>query len=124
MLPDWLLMGAVWIRVLWAFPAVLLSVGPVFGRGLPDSRFRRVLVILRAEVRPFYLPAMVVCMAEETAQGELTGWRVLVEILAVMAWWAFKGEDDDRWKRRRKRVQAKIAQVGAKLVVVPAPAGS
>lgn len=37
----------------------------------------------------------------------------------VVAIFYRKGDDDDRWKRRRKKALAKVKAIGGKLVVVP-----
>lgn len=54
-----------------------------------------------------------------------TGWQQLLDLVFIIAylylWWIFRNDGDDRWKKRRRKMLAKVKQVGRKLVVVPIP---
>lgn len=53
----------------------------------------------------------------------LTFGRIAIILLdAILAWRAYvewKNNDDDRWKRLRKKVSSKVKNIGHRLVVVP-----
>jgi hypothetical protein len=77
---------------------------------------------LRAELRPFFLPASVVLVAIHTGNGEIQGWwTALNDGCRFGLWFIYKDfdNDDDRWKRRRTKLAEKIQRIGARLVVVP-----
>jgi hypothetical protein len=46
--------------------------------------------------------------------------------IATVAWWITRNwpSDDDRWKRRRKKLTEAVKQKAGRLVVVPAEVGS
>lgn len=79
------------------------------------------------ETKPFY-PSAVSCM---TLVPCLTG-RVIVIIvagtlaaLAIALWRLFRDvgdDDDDRWRRRKEKLVAKVSRLGSRLVTVPRPA--
>lgn len=78
------------------------------------------------EVRPF-IPALAVGTYLTGALANNTpaprgGTLLLLCVLA--SWWASRHDHDDRWKKRRHRVTAKVAKIGAKLHVVPVKAGA
>lgn len=72
------------------------------------------------ELRPFYWPAVVVglLLGATTEASVVAGIKVLLDALV---WLLFRNaDDDDRWKRRRRRLAQKVAVRGGQLVVVPA----
>jgi hypothetical protein len=95
----------------------------VFKPGLPKPDALR---WLWAELRPFYLPACVVGVLETVLAGEGGGFWIWVgHALQFACWWIYKNVDDDdedRWKRRKAKLKEKVAQLGGRLVVVPAGA--
>jgi hypothetical protein len=77
------------------------------------------------ELRPFYLPAVVVgYVLDSVADGHPVGaLRIIFFAVNVANWWWYKDadtDDDDRWKRRRRKVAEKVERVGGRLAVVPA----
>jgi hypothetical protein len=78
---------------------------------------------LRAELRPFYLPAAGIVLAVHIGNGEIGDWwTAFNDSCRFGLWFMYKDfdNDDDRWKRRKARLTEKIQRVGARLVVVPA----
>jgi len=77
------------------------------------------------ELRPLVPVALgVFAVAGAVAYGtEDAGLRAVFVVLMTLAWWLVRDDDDDRWKRRRRVLAAKVAEVGGRLVVVPAGGG-
>lgn len=50
-------------------------------------------------------------------------WDVLVILVTFFVWIIIHNDKDkdDRWKKRRKKLAARVKQMGGKLVVVPIP---
>jgi len=90
-----------------------------------------------SEIRPFawFLAAFVavhgglVWTAQDVAED---GWSAAGLFMGAVLFflWAWlstvfykewKNSDDDRWKKRRKKLKAKVKEVGGKLVVEPEP---
>lgn len=70
------------------------------------------------ELRPLYLPAHVIVVAYQIAHGSLDWANAVLGFGLAWVIWQFK-DDDDRWKRRRKKLAEKVEQVGGKLTVIP-----
>lgn len=104
------------VRLSWALAAIVL----MSERG--SGRLRAASVWVISELRPFYLPAVGLRIADLVVHGEMTGWNIFFSASALALWWFVKDEGDDRWKRRRAKVTEKIARRGARLVVLPAGA--
>ena len=73
-------------------------------------------------LRPFYFPALAVYTVYLIRIGDLDG--IVDYLLNAISWvggyWMRNDKDDeDRWKRRREKVAAKVQEAGGKLVVVP-----
>lgn len=73
---------------------------------------------LHAELRPFYLPATVFVIAHSLPHQH-SPWDLIGDAFAAACYWVCTLDDDDRWKRRRKRVADRIKATVAGLVVVP-----
>jgi hypothetical protein len=75
------------------------------------------------ELRPFYLASVVTFyLTSAYLLGEPAYPLLLFGFVAdLLAWWLFKDvdKDDDRWKRRRRKLTEKIQRSGSRLVVVP-----
>ena len=81
------------------------------------------IVTIWAELRPFYLPATFIYVAVDVAHGRIWGLDMVFHVCYVLNWFLFKDvDDDDRWKRRRRKVLEKIRATDRGLVVVPAEA--
>lgn len=91
-------------------------------KSLPGSALRPNARWVWAETRPFYLPAVVFGIAHTAYQGELRGLEIFFAFCGLVSWWLLKDVDDndDRWKRRRKRLAERVSRVGSRLAVVPA----
>lgn len=50
-----------------------------------------------------------------------TGIQLALDVCGVLFWWLSRNwPDDNEWKKRFKKAKSKVAQLGGKLVVVPA----
>lgn len=107
---------AVVARGLWVYSAIALALCKEHGWHKPAAArwfFH--------EIRPFYLPAVLIDIAEQSLHGRLLGLNMLFAAIGLLAWWWYKDVDeDDRWRRRRNKVAEKVALVGARLIVVSA----
>jgi hypothetical protein len=99
---------SVWYVISW-------SLGAVLGHQSATLRW------LVAELQPLYLPAVVVVNASGiwVHHDPLNAWRLVGTACALANYWLFKDNDDDRWKRRRRKLAERIARIGSRLVVVP-----
>jgi hypothetical protein len=97
-----------------------LVVGIAKDRGYIDHPHLEPFRWLWAELRPFFLPATGIMAAWVIVHGEMTPVGAVIYGMNVAAWFAFKDIDkDDRWKRRRAKLAAKIERRGSRLVAVP-----
>lgn len=111
---------ACYIQVAWVLSGIVLELCKDFGRAKPSLARR-----LFAELRPFYLLAVLVSIADLALNGEMLGWNTVFCALNLACWWIYKdADDDDRWKRRRRKVAEKVARLGGRLTVVPAESGA
>lgn len=78
------------------------------------------------ELKPFYWPAICV-QAVTDAFMTGVGWDDLL-VVGIWAgcWWAMRndGDDDDRWRKRRKKLAERVSIVAGRLAVVPATGGA
>lgn len=79
---------------------------------------RRIL----SELRPFYLPAVAVAYGIELYQMHGNPWDpgwILGLAVSIGAWFWFKdmGDDDDRWKRRLRKLAGRVVVSDGRLVV-------
>lgn len=72
-------------------------------------------------LRPFYFPALAVVTLSLIQRGDAgTADYILNAVSWVGGYWMRNDkDDDDRWKRRREKLAAKVQEAGGKLVVVP-----
>lgn len=104
--------AAVWCA--WFWPAFIIDIARDFKREAPPV-FRRI----RAETRPFALPALLVYYVPDIAL-HFRWWQLLFFGGNLPGWYFLrKDDDDDRWKRRKEKLAAKVAEVGGRLQVVP-----
>lgn len=75
------------------------------------------------EIRPFYLPLVVAnYVATVVADGHVVnGPAGFSFAMNLFNWWMYRnaGDDDDRWKRRRRKVTDAVSRVGSRLVPAP-----
>jgi len=98
-----------------AFGAIGITVARAMGRE-PSTLMRA----LFHETRPFYWPATALWAGLHILTGTSP---VMVGVVVAMWTFAWFGgpDDDDRWKRRRKRLADRVAVAGHRLVVAPTP---
>lgn len=100
----------------WTFSGVTYVIARLLGWDVPSLARH-----LFNELRPFYLPAVVVAFVTAGMAG--VGWGRWISLaFNLWNWWLFRNldDDDDWWKRRRKRLVERVAVVGGgRLVVVP-----
>jgi hypothetical protein len=70
------------------------------------------------ELRPLYLPAHMIVVAYQLVHGSPDWLNAVLGFALAWVIWKVK-DDDDRWKRRRKKLAEKVEAVGGKLTVVP-----
>ena len=83
------------------------------------ERVERVCRVVRGELRPFALFLMVGMWVSDSMDGIPRPWWIMLGEL--FAWYVARriDGDDDRWKRRRERLSARVAEVAGRLTVVP-----
>ena len=110
----------------WSWCSVIVFVASAISPEL-GSRVRRSLVgWIRYELMPFRWAIAVGIQVTGIIDGDGRGpWAVAAALAYYFNCWMFRprdDEDDDRWKRRRKKLASKIAEVSGRLQVVPAGA--
>lgn len=83
----------------------------------------RVIRTIFHELRPFYLPAALFGnLAPVVAQHQrVTVLTAVFFACSIYCWFAYKDvdkDDDDRWKRRRRKVAERVEAAGGRLTVV------
>jgi hypothetical protein len=110
---------AKWVLIMW----------PVSGLGLLltkliDAHYRPTFLrFLYHELKPFYLPALAAYPVLLVLHGgDVTVGELVYVGFSVLNWFVFKDgvDDDDRWKRRLRKLAERIERSGSRLVVVPA----
>lgn len=105
------------ISVAWSWSSYMLYLA----KSRAPERFERMTVLRRiaAELRPFFLPAATFVLVHDLFTGP--AWACVFDAIALSGWWVLKDvDDDDRWKRRRKKVAEKVkALASGRLVAVP-----
>jgi len=120
MIPHWLVAIAGTIAFFWSWNSCALSIARSFGAKPDNNPWLAGLRWVVSELRPLYLPAVLVLIADYSLRGQLIGWNLLWSAGMVFNWFYFKDEGDDRWKRRRKKATEKVkALASGRLVAVP-----
>lgn len=103
-----------WCAYIWA--SFLIGILRDLKRDAPAA-----LRAVRSELRPFALPLALGSYLPNLVNG-MSFWNYIGLAIALACWALYRHDqdDDDRWKRRGKKVAEKVAQVGGKLVLVPA----
>lgn len=111
------------VKITWTWSVAWHDIADLFGK----RTFAATLRLLAAETKPFYLPAVLVYWGTYRFTNDNPGplWlSALFIALDLTMWFMFRNhnpDDDDRWKRRRKRAVESVKKIGARLVVVPVP---
>jgi hypothetical protein len=106
------------IYVSWALSAAVLILAKWMGRRPAAA------VHLFHELKPFVVPVRIVGFVfDSILRTDQPGWLVFGLVVDLGFWWLVRrdGDDDDRWKRRGRRLSERVAQIGARLTVEPAP---
>lgn len=118
---DWILLIATlssWVITLWIFAGVIAY----FDRNY-NGKFGRLAEISRvyvSEIKPFYFVNLAVYYIGLALLDAIEWHTPLLFIFHIWVYYQFKDEGDDRWKRRKEKLLAKIALSDeGKLVVVP-----
>jgi Ser/Thr protein kinase RdoA (MazF antagonist) len=112
------------IKINWSWSVAWYDMADL----LHKHRAAATMRFIAAETKPFYLPAVAVYWGTYplTSEDLPPLWVMALCVAIDLTLWVFfrnrNPDDDDRWERRRKRASESIKRVGARLVVVPAPA--
>jgi hypothetical protein len=113
-------------QLAWMIAGMVLLLNKPFHPG--ETVLTTVARTIWAEGRPFYLPAVVAdavldAVEATTLLGQASA--IVGLVVGMFCWYVFKDiDDDDRWRRRKRKVANRVAQVGARLQVAPAGAGA
>jgi hypothetical protein len=99
----------------WLMPSVIIL---RMVSKLVTGEVPRVISHAFFELRPLYLPAHVIVVAYQLAHGSPDWFNAVLGFALAWVIWQVK-DDDDRWKRRRRKVAEKVEAAGGKLTVVP-----
>lgn len=119
MIPGWLYTAATFVTTSWILHAFVLDAARTLFHADTTGLVLQVCHWIVSELRPFYLPAVVVIIASHALTGKLHGWVQITDPCLILNWFFFKDQGDDRWKRRRTRLSERVARLGARLVVIP-----
>lgn len=111
-----------WVLLTWPLTGMTIMILKLLGgQGHPALEPLRFMF---CELKPFYLPALAAYpMLLVLHGGRPTSlWDAMFIGFAVINWFSYRNDDDDddRWKRRLRKVAERIERSGARLVVVPA----
>lgn len=113
----WVVALANCVHIAWTYSGIIIFICKQIAIWSPPPVVRWVF----HETRPFYLPAVGIETIHTALTEKILGWNVLWISVAIAAWWIYKDlDEDDRWKRRRKKVSEKVSRIGSRLIVVPA----
>lgn len=124
---NWVREIANWTIIVWLLAAMVISMTSLFrmlsaSKTKPDNWLYRIVRTVFWELRPFYLPAVVVKAALAMVGGDFDGIDALAFVLNLVNWVLLKDprdDDDDRWKRRRTKAAEKVRVSGSRLVLAP-----
>lgn len=108
--------AAATLIAVWVIAGVFTRMANERGQDIPFAQ------TVWAELKPFFLPALVVTTFFDVAT--LDGWGLFFDAVNVGNWYFLRNAgDDDRWKRRKEKLAGKVqALASGRLVVVPAGA--
>ena len=87
--------------------------------GLFGAHRLRWVQAVRHEAHPFIPILTLINLALDTwGVSPVSSWLNYLSAAWVLVSWVTAPDDDDRWKRRRKKLSARIARRGARLAIV------
>jgi hypothetical protein len=110
------------MRLLWILALAELWAVP-WCRILSDHRRFHWALDVYYEIKPFYLPAVLVFYGYLWWTHPKWWFSHLfwAGICFFYWWWLNRIDDDDRWRRRRRAAMQRIRRVGSRLVVEDVP---
>lgn len=111
---NWLSFSIIWS---WVASAIFIEISKKF-----LGYVHRTIKNIYLEIKPFYLSVVIVYITSLSVQGKmLNGWNIWSSFIWLVCWWVYKNvlDDDNRWKKRKKKVLDKVRRLGSRLVVVP-----
>lgn len=101
----------------WIWAGILYAVTQIVFRRSP-----RLVLWVYVEVKPFFPAALAVHVLGVALGGEVVS--ALFELVGGLLAWRTIGRDsdDDRWKRRRRKLTERVSRAGSRLTVVSAGA--
>lgn len=105
-----------WITSIMIWMTVIYLVCQRLGYDYPEVRSFLI------EIRPLYYPSAALNAWDTMSQADTPAWSKAWILFGVfVGWYLLKSlGDDDRWKRRRKKLLEKVSSVGGRLVITPA----
>lgn len=104
----------------WCMSGCIITIDNMCGHRLAE-RGRAIARSLYLEIKPFYLYLIPLQYLLIALRRDVDVLDAVGAVLSVWNWLLFKDlDDDDRWKRRREKLRAKVEVVGGRLVVAPA----
>lgn len=122
---DWLKLASeicVYTRIAWGISAFCLMT-----KEFLPQKVVTVCKFIFHEFKPFYWPSVALTAISYGAKGTPVWLTAGMIGINWFNWYVYKDadNDDDRWKRRKKKLAKTVKQVGGKLVVTaPEPAAS
>ncbi len=86
---------------------------------IPNDRMKTSALFWMRELRPFFMPSASIVLLDSMLTFDWWWLSVLMFLLDYFLYKLTKHINDDRWKKRRKKVTEKVKALNGKLVVVP-----
>lgn len=112
---SWALALTVAIWAHWARTIICLMRG-----GDAQAGLWRYAAAAHQELWLFALPGLLLSLSDHLRSG---GWELVVDVLMLFSWWWYRNwPDENRWKRRGRKLKDAVAERAGRLVVIPATA--
>lgn len=109
------LFAATFVYLSWTLSGLVLTINTAFRLPIRLGAIRWCF----HEFKPLYPIAYVVVYGPDVVTGHVEAWTVAGMFFGIMNWFTFKDiDDDDRWKRRRRKVVERVRALGGRLTVV------
>lgn len=110
------------IDVVYVVSHLLWALWALAGTAIfPNGRANHFVKTAFFELKPFALPLLALVCLTDVLTGDLpVPMQVLLAAWNFLSWLVLRTirDDDDRWKRRRRKVAERIQRQGARLVAV------